>query len=135
VQLCGRVAEVVLSSVAGNSRRFLWSRLVDVSVSVSLSPTLWLTAGNSRKARIRRRAKVHANTDDGGYLTWWKTTGTITFHCPNLAAKKELRQAFIAVASARKRLLGEYNGRVFCGRLRSLYADWRFPVTLPDTMN
>jgi len=35
-------------------------------------------------------------------------------------AKEELEQAFIA--SAKKRLMGEY-GRVFCGRLRSLYPD------------
>lgn len=62
-------------------------------------------------------------TDDGGYLNWWETTGTLTFEGSNSAAKEELTQAFIAAASARGRLLGEYNGRMFCGRLRSLYAD------------
>jgi hypothetical protein len=62
-------------------------------------------------------------TDDGGYLNWWDRTGTITFQGHNSAAREELTEAFIGVASARKRLLGEHNGRVFCGRLRSLYAD------------
>jgi hypothetical protein len=62
-------------------------------------------------------------TNDGGILNWWEATGTITFQGHNLAARQELTQAFVAVASARRRLLGEYNGREFCGRLRSLYAD------------
>lgn len=60
-------------------------------------------------------------TDKGGVLNWWETTGTITFQGLNTAAKEELEQALIA--SAKKRLMGEYGGRVFCGRLRSLYSD------------
>ena len=35
-------------------------------------------------------------TDDGGYLNWWETTGTLTFEGSNSAAKEELTQAFIA---------------------------------------
>ena len=62
-------------------------------------------------------------TNDGGYLNWWEGTGTITFQGSNLVAKEEFTQAFISIASEERRLLGEYNGRVFCGRLRSLYAD------------
>jgi hypothetical protein len=62
-------------------------------------------------------------TDDGGYLNWWEGTGTITFQGSNLAARGELAEAFIAVASPKKRLLGEYRGRVFRGRLRSLYPE------------
>jgi hypothetical protein len=62
-------------------------------------------------------------TDDGGYLNWWQTTKTVTFQGHNLAAREELAEAFIAVASAKKRLLGQYRGREFHGRLRSLYAD------------
>ena len=62
-------------------------------------------------------------TNDGGYLNWWEGTGTITFQGHNLAAREELTEAFIAVASAKRRLLGEYRGREFHGRLNSLYAD------------
>jgi hypothetical protein len=62
-------------------------------------------------------------TDEGGYLNWSETTKTVTFQGSNLAAKEELTQAFVTVASAKKRLLGEYRGREFCGRMRSLYAD------------
>jgi len=62
-------------------------------------------------------------TDDGGILNWWETTKTVTFQGHSLAAREELTQAFVAVASAGRRLLGEYRGRVFHGRLRSLYAD------------
>ena len=62
-------------------------------------------------------------TDDGGVLNWWETTKTVTFQGSNLVAKEKLRQAFISIASEKRRLSGEYNGRVFCGRLRSLYSD------------
>jgi hypothetical protein len=62
-------------------------------------------------------------TDDGGYLNWWEGTGSITFQGHNLAAREGLTQAFIAVASAKRRLLGEYRGRVFHGRFGSLYAE------------
>jgi hypothetical protein len=58
---------------------------------------------------------------DGGYLNWWETTKTVTFQGHNLAAREELAEAFIAVASAKRRLLGEFGGREFHGRLRSLY--------------
>jgi hypothetical protein len=75
------------------------------------------------KWRELKYGQKQYRTNDGGYLNWWEGTGTITFQGHNLAAKEELTQAFIAVASARRRLLGEYNGRVFCGRLRSLYGD------------
>jgi hypothetical protein len=60
-------------------------------------------------------------TNKGGGLNWWETTGTITFQGLRTAAKEELEQAFIA--SAKKRLMGEFGGRVFCGQLRSLYPD------------
>jgi hypothetical protein len=75
------------------------------------------------KWRMLKYGQKQYRTHDGGYLNWWEGTGTITFQGHNLAAKEELTQAFIAVASARRRLLGEYNGRVFCGRLRSLFAE------------
>jgi hypothetical protein len=39
-------------------------------------------------------------TDDGGYLNWWKTTGTLTFQGHNSTAKQKLIQAFTRVASA-----------------------------------
>ena len=60
-------------------------------------------------------------TKDGGYLIWWETTKTVMFQGHNLVAREELAQAFITVASAKKRLLGEYNGREFYGRMNSLY--------------
>jgi len=62
-------------------------------------------------------------TDDGGVLNWWETTKTITFQGRNLTAREELTHAFITAASAQKRLLGEYRGREFHGRMRSLYAE------------
>jgi len=62
-------------------------------------------------------------TYDGGVLNWWETTKTVTFQGRNLEAREELTHAFIEVASAQKRLLGEYGGREFYGRMRSLYAD------------
>jgi hypothetical protein len=73
------------------------------------------------KWRMSKSGNMQYRTDDGGYLNWRKTTGTITFQGPNLAAREELTQAFIDVASARRRLLGEFRGRQFHGRLRSLY--------------
>ena len=60
-------------------------------------------------------------TDKGGVLNWWQGTGTITFQGLKTAAKEELEEAFIA--SAKERLIGEYHGRMFYGRLRSLYSD------------
>jgi hypothetical protein len=75
------------------------------------------------KWRELKYGQKQYRADDGGSLIWWEGTGTTTFQGSNLAAKKELTQAFIAVASARKRLFGEYKGRVFYGRLRSLYAE------------
>ena len=75
------------------------------------------------KWRELKYGQKQFRTDDGGYLNWWEGTGTITFQGSNLVAKEELTQAFISIASEKGRLLGEYNDRVFCGRLRSLYAD------------
>jgi hypothetical protein len=75
------------------------------------------------KWRMLENGHMQYRTDDGGYLNWWKTTGTITFQGSNWEAKEELTQAFIAVASARRRLLGEYRGREFHGRLRTLYPE------------
>jgi hypothetical protein len=73
--------------------------------------------------RTLKCGHMQYRTDDGGYLNWWETTGTITFQGSNLAAKEELTQAFIAVASARRRLLGEYRGREFHGRFKTLYPE------------
>ena len=39
-------------------------------------------------------------TDDGGYLNWWETTGTLTFEGSNSTAKQKLIQAFTKIASA-----------------------------------
>ena len=60
-------------------------------------------------------------TNKGGVLNWWETTGTITFQGLKTAAKEELERAFIV--SAKKRLMGKCGGRVFYGKLRSLYPD------------
>ena len=38
-------------------------------------------------------------TDDGGYLNWWKTTGTLTFQGHNSTAKQKLIQSFTKIAS------------------------------------
>jgi hypothetical protein len=73
--------------------------------------------------RVLKCGQKQYRTDHGGFLNWWETTGTITFQGSNLEAKEELTQAFIAVASAKRRLLGEYNGREFHGRLNSLYPE------------
>lgn len=73
--------------------------------------------------RNLKYGQMQYRTNDGGYLNWWEGTGTITFQGHNLAAREELTEAFIDVASAKRRLLGEYRGRVFHGRLHSLYAD------------
>ena len=62
-------------------------------------------------------------TDDGGVLNWWETTGTITFQGHDSTAREDLKQAFIGIASRKKRLLGECDGRVFYGELKSLYRD------------
>jgi hypothetical protein len=75
------------------------------------------------KWRMLKYGQKQYRTDDGGYLNWWETTGTLTFQGSNLVAKEKLTQAFITVASAKKRLLGEYRGREFYGRLRSLYPE------------
>jgi hypothetical protein len=73
--------------------------------------------------RMLENSHMQYRTDDGGYLNWWETTGTITFQGSNLEAKEELTRAFIAATSARRRLLGEYRGRQFHGRLRTLYPE------------
>ena len=77
------------------------------------------------KWRKLKNGQKQFRSEDGGYLNWWEKTGTITFQGSNLEAGEELSQAFIAVASRRKRLFGEYNGRVFRGqiRLQSLYPE------------
>jgi hypothetical protein len=81
------------------------------------------STGLDGKWRILKRGHRQYRTDDGGCLNWWETTGIITFHGSNLAARAELTQAFIDVASARRRLLGEFCGRVFHGRLGTLYPE------------
>jgi hypothetical protein len=75
------------------------------------------------KWRMLKSGNMQYLTNDGGYLNWRKTTGTITFRGSNSIAKEELTQAFIDVASERRRLLGEFRGRVFHGRLRTLYPE------------
>jgi hypothetical protein len=75
------------------------------------------------KWRELKYGQKQFRTDDGGYLNWWEGTGTVTFQGHNLEAREELAEAFVEVASAKKRLLGEYRSREFHGRLRSLYAD------------
>jgi hypothetical protein len=62
-------------------------------------------------------------TDDGGNLVWWETTGTVIFQGHDTAAREELKQAFIGIASTEKSLFGECDGRVFYGGLGSLYPD------------
>jgi hypothetical protein len=62
-------------------------------------------------------------TDDGGVLNWWETTGTITFQGRDTTARDELKRVFIVIASRKKRLFGECDGRVFYGGLGSLYPD------------
>jgi hypothetical protein len=78
-------------------------------------------SGLSGKWRTLKYGQKQYRTVDGGIFNWWETTGTISFQGSNRAARRELARAFIA--SAKKRLLGEYCGHVFCGRLRSLYED------------
>jgi hypothetical protein len=73
--------------------------------------------------RELRSGQKQYHIDDGGYLNWWETTGTITFQGHDIAAREELKQAFIGVASRKKRLFGECDGRAFYGRLNSLYPD------------
>jgi hypothetical protein len=73
------------------------------------------------KWRDLKYGQKQFRTNKGGALNWWEGTGTVTFQGLKTAAKEELEQAFIAFA--KKRLMGEYGGRVFCGRLRSLYPD------------
>jgi hypothetical protein len=71
--------------------------------------------------RNLKHGRKQFRTDEGGILNWWETTGTITFQGLETAVREELEQAF--VASAKKRLIGEYRGQGFCGRFRSLYPD------------
>jgi hypothetical protein len=73
--------------------------------------------------REHKYGQKQFRSEHGGYLNWWETTKTVTFQGDNLAAREELTQAFIAVASAKRRLLGEYRGREFHGRLGSLYPE------------
>jgi hypothetical protein len=75
------------------------------------------------KWRELKYGQKQYRTDDGGYLNWWETTKTVTFQGHNLEAREELAKAFVGVASAQRRLLGEYRGREFHGRLQSLYGD------------
>ena len=77
--------------------------------------------GLGGKWRALEYGQKQYRTVDGGILNWWETTGTISFQGSNRTAREELEWAFIA--SAKKHLLGEYCGHVFCGRLRSLYED------------
>jgi hypothetical protein len=60
-------------------------------------------------------------TADGGILNWWQTTGTVTFQSRSTGPKDELKQAFIA--SNKKRLFGECDGRLFYGVFKSVYTD------------
>jgi hypothetical protein len=62
------------------------------------------------KWRELKYGQKQFRTDDGGYLNWWEKTGTVTFQGHNLPAREGLAQAFKAVASAKRRLLGEYRG-------------------------
>jgi hypothetical protein len=73
------------------------------------------------KWRDLKYGQKQYRTARGGVLNWWETTGTITFQGLKARAKEKLEQAFIA--SAKRHLIGEYDGRVFCGRLRSLYPE------------
>jgi hypothetical protein len=52
------------------------------------------------KWRMLKYGQKQYRTDDGGYLNWWETTGTLTFQGSNSAAKEELIQAFRKIASA-----------------------------------
>jgi hypothetical protein len=79
--------------------------------------------GLSGKWRELKYGRKQYRTDDGGCLNWWKRTGTITFEGSNSGATEKLEQVFIAVASAKRQLLGEYGGRVFHGRFRNLNPD------------
>ena len=73
--------------------------------------------------RALKYGQKQYHTDDGGVLNWWETTGTITFQGHDTAARKDLKQTFIGIASSEKRLLGECDGRVFYGGFTSLYPD------------
>ena len=73
--------------------------------------------------RKLKHGQKQYRTDDGGILNWWETTGTITFQGHDAAAREELKQAFIGIASTEKSLFGECDGRVFYGGFRSLYPD------------
>jgi hypothetical protein len=79
--------------------------------------------GLTGKWRDLKYGQKQFRSDQGGYLNWWKTTGTMNFQGSKTAARDELARAFITVASSRGRLFGKYRGRSFCGRLRSLYPD------------
>jgi hypothetical protein len=73
------------------------------------------------KWRDLKYGQKQYRTARGGVLNWWQTTGTITFQGLKAMAREKLEEAFIA--SAKKYLIGEYDGRAFCGWLRSLYPD------------
>ncbi len=79
--------------------------------------------GLAGKWRDLKYGQKQYRTDRGGVLNWWQTTGALTFQGLKVVAREELAAAFIEIASAKGRLVGEYRGRQFCGRLRSLYPD------------
>jgi hypothetical protein len=45
------------------------------------------------KWRVLKYGQKQYRTDDGGYLNWWETTGTLTFQGSNSSAKGELTAA------------------------------------------
>ncbi len=80
-------------------------------------------AGLAGKWRDLKYGQKQYRTHEGGVLNWWQKSGALTFQGLNLDARDELAQAFVAIASAKCRLFGEYGGRQFYGRLRNLYPD------------
>ena len=70
--------------------------------------------------RKLKHGQKQYRADDGDILNWWETTGTIIFQGHDAAAREELKQAFIGIASTEKSLFGECDGRVFYGGLGSL---------------
>jgi hypothetical protein len=80
-------------------------------------------SGLAGKWRDLQHGHKQYRTDEGGVLNWWRKSGALTFQGLNLDARDELAEAFVAIASAKGLLFGEYGGRQFCGRLRSLYPD------------
>jgi hypothetical protein len=77
--------------------------------------------GLTGRWRTLKNGQKQYRADDGGVLNWWPATRTILFQGVNQIAREELALAFLA--SARKRLIGEYRGQVFCGGMQRLYPD------------